>query len=99
MQFGYDYVFAPLTFSEQLIIIIMLGFVAAEGSKKCKNPLDNPDSFCYYNFAHGGIAQLGARLKRVPTPVWEFLKVNIALSHIWGYSSAGSATHILQSPT
>ena len=30
-----------------------------------RKPLDNPDSFCYYNFAHGGIAQLGERLNGI----------------------------------
>ena len=47
------------------------------------------------NIVSGGIAQLGARLKRLHTPQQNLINV---LSHIWGYSSAGSASNRVCSP-
>ena len=43
----------------------VLGFVFALSQKSRGNPLDNRNTFCYYNFARGGIAQLGERLNGI----------------------------------
>ncbi len=54
----------PLTNPRPRRMINPLGIVKAAAAKKVGKALDNPQPFCYYSNAHGGIAQLGARLKR-----------------------------------
>lgn len=52
----------PLTWRAGSIMINLLGAAREGGEKKYGLPLDISNSFCYYSFAHGGIAQLGARV-------------------------------------